>query len=162
MAMRAASKTYKRPVIQSDKPNSIKPPLKFAPPPKRGKLFDDEEEDTIVSEPCEGYWNLNYKPQDFVSKGWKDKSKFLKSLKVIEEKLKSKPPGFKSFKGYSYSRFAKGNIGDKDRVGSGEFNDMYNNKRICWPEGYGEHYIGLHDVMPTKRFYNYVISRSKK
>ena len=28
---------------------------------------------------------------------------------------------------------------------------------IRWPQGYAEHYIGKHNVMPTERFFTYIV-----
>ena len=46
-------------------------------------------------------------------------------------------------------------------VGSGEFSDLCEDgSPIAWPEGYANAYIGQHDVLPTKRFFGYVLWRA--
>ena len=51
---------------------------------------------------------------------------------------------------------------DGSNVGSGEFCDGSgpDGGAIRWPEGYARHYIGEHDVVPTRRFFEYVAWRS--
>lgn len=115
---------------------------------------------------CEGYWTLKHK----TNKKWKDKQRFLRKVNKIEkelrrlneiqEKRKGKDLYVKSYRGYAYSRIP----GKRHEiVGSKEFYDVFKNKnrkaRICWPEGYAKYYIGKHNFMPTKRFFNYVVSK---
>jgi len=117
---------------------------------------------------CEGYWDIyrptkpfdidqikkfkkikEYIPQKFISKDkWDDKNKFIKRVNKIEKELYSIGK-IQKFKGLSPSR-----IEDHVYIGSGEFYD----KNICWPQGYVSYYIDKYNVMPTLKFYNYVIN----
>ena len=119
-----------------------------------------------------------YIPQKFVSKGkWKDKKKFIKKVTKIEKELLNKGDGYKykQFrgrppsrkellnKGYcKYKQFrgrSPSRIELNHDVGNGiEFYD----KGICWPEDYVSHYIDNYNVMPTKKFYNYIINYKLK
>ena len=121
------------------------------------------------------------------SKKWSDKKKFLNMLKVIEDQsvkvegkyvtecYTKKGEGkicsrvWRNFDTERYSGTTNINyrglapcrieIGYVP-VGNKEFREYENGKSIiCWPEGYGEHYIGKHNVMPTEKFFNYVINK---
>jgi hypothetical protein len=127
---------------------------------------------------------------DGLADAWADKGVFLAAIATIERaiclgdasdiqdqgidnNLASVIPGasFASMDGFSPSRI------DGSSVGSGEFCDMCcdrqaylgtgvgageNGKgRVQWPEGYAAHYIGKYNVVPTRRFFDYVIWRSK-
>ena len=148
-----------------------------------------DEESSIQTGNCEGYWGaplstLEKKKYDFhtkkgergyikdmpviSSKKWSDKNKFLNMLKVIEDQ--SEESGTRrnfdierysgttyfNYRGLSPCRIEIGYV----PVGNKEFREYKNGKSIiCWPEGYGEHYIGKHNVMPTEKFFNYVINK---
>ena len=104
------------------------------------------------------------------SKKWSDKNKFLNMLKVIEDQsVKVDQRTFNTerysgttyfnYRGFSPCRIEIGYV----PVGNKEFGEYENGKSIiCWPEGYGEHYIGKHNVMPTEKFFNYVINKYKE
>jgi hypothetical protein len=121
------------------------------------------------------------------SKKWSDKNKFLNMLKVIEDQsvkaegkyvtecYTKKGEGkicsrvWRNFDTERYSGTTNINYRGLSPcrieiryvpVGNKEFREYENGKSIiCWPEGYGEHYIGKHNVMPTEKFFNYVINK---
>ena len=70
------------------------------------------------------------------------------------------------FSGYPFTNGAMDGLApsrmDGSNVGSGEFCDGSgpDGGAIRWPEGYARHYIGEHDVVPTRRFFEYVAWRS--
>ena len=141
----------------------ILPPPQFAPP-------------TAVV--MEGYWDpTTYRPQSFVYPGlteaWPSKASFLEAVATIEAAICLGEPSemqragcadmrgviptasFVSMDGQSPSRMKEG-----CQVGSGEFFDVCEDgARIGWPEGYAKHYVGEHEVLPTRRFYEYVVWR---
>jgi methionine aminopeptidase len=131
----------------------------------------------------EGYWSSkedstkNYFP--IISKQkWKDKNKFVNMVKLIEqniedehenkpEKLKYKGNYVKSYRGVSNSRI------DDSYVGNSEYffkladtkkksKSKSESKYMIWPSRYVEHYIEKYNVMPTKRFYNFIIDTYTK
>ncbi|CAD7950799.1 unnamed protein product [Amoebophrya sp. A120] len=65
---------------------------------------------------------------------------------------------FRQYRGLAFSRVAPGEI-----VGSGEYQAEYfdtveHERRIMvWPQGYAEHYICQHNVLPTERFFRFVV-----
>ncbi len=75
----------------------------------------------------------------------------MKHVSKIEQDLTRKGH-ILSYRGYTPSRLDPNII-----VGSKEYYDPEYN--IGWPEGYAEHYISKHNVMPTERFFNYVMSK---
>jgi len=91
---------------------------------------------------CEGYWNNNYRPV-ISNVIWKDKKQWLTKALFVEKHTNKI-----CYRGLSFSRI------DGTVVGNCEYYDNYHN--ICWPEGYIEHYIKDHNVMPTERFYHYI------
>lgn len=118
-------------------------------------------------QPAEGYWaDMESKDRNrympiISKKVWKDKLKFLQALERIEGSMPRYiwSPDTRqefynvSFRGLAYSRI------DGTGVGNSEFVDL--EKDIKWPQGYAQHYIGKHNVMPTKRFFEYVMYRIK-
>jgi hypothetical protein len=122
--------------------DTLKPPVKFSKKNKNSKR---------TCKNPEGFWSAKYKPKP--SKySWPDKLKWIARVKIVERYLMQLPPESQSyitFRGLALSRI------DDDVVGNSEFHDA----GFCWPEGYVEHYIGKYNVMPTKRFYNYINSR---
>ena len=123
---------------------------------------------------AEGYWSAEYWPQRFVHSGlseaWGDKNRFLSAVSAVERAiclgdaadaqsqglgLIGVIPGasFVAMDGSAPSRL------DDTVVGSGEFCDACEGGQIRWPEGYAQHYIGTHDVVPTRRFFQYVVRR---
>ena len=101
----------------------------------------------------EGYWAMDKKdksrpfPQKF--KGtWEDKDTFCDKVHSIEEKLEADQM---FYRGMSESRLEPGEM-----VGSGEHRDLVNG--VLWPEGYAEHYIRKHNVLPSEEFYEYVMA----
>lgn len=117
---------------------------------------------------CEGYWG-EYMPIPS-TKVWAGKNIWLQKVAAIEAYIQSLPASMTTFpmnmsrherdarrvtahwvaRGLSHSRLVSGAV-----VAAGEYED----NGICWPEGYVEHYIRDHNVMPTKRFYDYVNAR---
>jgi len=94
---------------------------------------------------CEGYWSDTYAPQVCKSV-WSSKDSFLQLVREKEAVVNH----------ISYRGMARSRIDGTD-VGSGEFVDE--DKGMCWPEGYADHYIGKYNVMPTSLFYNYIIDK---
>lgn len=91
---------------------------------------------------CEGYWSKDYKP--IVSKFiWAEKDLWIAKALYIS----SITPSI-SYRGLAFSRI------DGTIVGNKEYYDAEYD--ICWPEGYIEHYIKDNNIMPTKRFYDYI------
>lgn len=116
--------------------------------------------------PAEGYWaDIGSKDRNaympVVSKKvWKDKTKFLQALDQIEKSMPYRS-GYddewgdfyvRGYRGMSTSRI------DGSALGAAEFSDETQN--IKWPDVYAQHYIGKYNVMPTKRFFDYVVYRS--
>jgi hypothetical protein len=96
----------------------------------------------------EGYWSPTYMP--VVSKQeWKGKQQWLDKVTFIELQAEKKENDVQWMQalGYAPSRLVPNFM-----VGSGEYRDG----DVFWPEGYVEHYIRDHNVMPTRRFYNYI------
>ena len=123
---------------------------------------------------AEGYWSSEYAPQRFVHNGlseaWADKGRFLSAVSAVERAICLGGPAdaqsqglgligaipgasFVAMDGSAPSRL------DDTMVGSGEFCDACEGGQIRWPEGYARHYIGAHDVVPTRRFFEYVLQR---
>lgn len=118
--------------------------------------------------PAEGYWSdadskEKNKYMPIISKKpWPDKTKFLRAVGEIENSMprldfdirrENQPFYVVNFRGLSYSRI------NGEGVGSSEFQDTTQN--IKWPAGFVEHYIGKYNVMPTKRFFDYVVYRTQ-
>ena len=97
---------------------------------------------------CEGYWSKDYIPK-VCTLDWLDKDKFIEMANIIEEDLKKKK-SIKNYMGYAHSRLVPGH-----KVGIGTFVDP--SCDISWPEGYVQHYIRDHNVMPTEKFYDYML-----
>jgi hypothetical protein len=98
---------------------------------------------------CEGYWTKtkDNKYLPIISDNpWIDKSEWLQKAYIVN----SNTP-MVAYRGLSFSRL------DGSVVGNEEYQDTTNN--ICWPQGYIEHYIRDHNVMPTEKFYNYINTR---
>eukprot|EP00933_Yihiella_yeosuensis_P005605 TRINITY_DN11014_c0_g1_i1.p1 TRINITY_DN11014_c0_g1~~TRINITY_DN11014_c0_g1_i1.p1 ORF type:complete len:265 (-),score=58.26 TRINITY_DN11014_c0_g1_i1:505-1257(-) len=57
----------------------------------------------------------------------------------------------KSYRGLSWSRIEAGQV-----VGSKEFEDSRGRSVACWPDGFSEHYMERHDVIPSEGFAKYV------
>ncbi|CAE8584428.1 unnamed protein product [Polarella glacialis] len=55
------------------------------------------------------------------------------------------------YRGLSWSRIQPNVI-----VGSGEFQDGRGENLGCWPQGYADHYVERHGVIPSERFDAYV------
>ena len=120
----------------------ISPPPEFMPPNPAEYKY-------------QGYWGEPFKGgyQPIISsKVWPDKEKFLKAVYAIELYLK-RSGHYVQYRGFSTSRLISGK-----RVGSGgEYQD--NKYEMYWPEDYVDHYIKDHNVMPTERFFKYIIER---
>lgn len=113
---------------------------------------------------CEGVWHPNYRPVP--SKvTWRCKEDWMAKVKAIERYLKESPPevvgrdvyydrrGFFWYVTTIPCRLCPGFV----PISNGEYNDPEYD--MCWPVGYVEHYIGTHNVMPTRLFYDYVETR---
>ena len=65
-----------------------------------------------------------------------------------------------SYRGLSLSR-----IDERTFVGNKEFRDAHVPRRsggaprYCWPDGYREHYVDVHFVVPSEEFYRYVLAK---
>eukprot|EP00668_Euglena_longa_P018637 GGOE01023228.1.p1 GENE.GGOE01023228.1~~GGOE01023228.1.p1 ORF type:complete len:183 (+),score=58.57 GGOE01023228.1:34-549(+) len=101
----------------------------------------------------EGYWGFDKSdkswPWPHPFKGdWEDKEKFCNKLQGIEGKLEA---DMVSYRGLAESRLEEGEM-----VGAGEYVDHVNG--VSWPEGFGEHYIRKHNVLPSEEFFDYVLA----
>lgn len=126
----------------------------FGPPPEQTTESKDFNEPPEFMPPIplnlkgEGYWSQSYMP--IVSKKeWKGKQEWVNKVSFIELQAERKENDVKMLQalGYAPSRLVPNFM-----VGSAEYRDG----EVFWPEGYVEHYIRDHNVMPTKRFYNYI------
>lgn len=98
---------------------------------------------------------------------WEDKIKFLTALKNIELYIKTYSPT-------STSRSPRVGINGTGYIIQDILYRSYYDPRIIlgthtyydndmqWWEGYGDYYINQYNVMPTERFYTYVINRIKR
>ena len=103
---------------------------------------------------CEGYWSppLTDGHQPIICKKmWPDKVMFVRATDRTEQHL-VQTNQYKSYRGYASSRLIPGKL-----VGAKEYHDKKYN--MSWPEGYVNHYIDQHNMMPTKEFYEYVAHR---
>ena len=101
---------------------------------------------------CEGYWDEAYHPANFINQDrWSGKEEWLRRAYAVNNYLKQNRM-FNQYRGFAHSRLVAG-----QNVGSGEYYDQAYN--MCWPEGYVGHYIDDNDVMPTQRFYEYILMR---
>ncbi len=121
---------------QKQKHNILKPPEFMKPTPLS----------------CEGYWSDEYKPKKSIKK-WKDKENFIQLVEKIEThaNLNQHSLSQTAYLGKAYSRI------DHSTLSSGEFVDS--EKKICWPKEYVKHYIGKYNVMPTRRFFEYITQK---
>jgi hypothetical protein len=126
----------------------------FGPPPEQMMESKDLNEPPEFMLPVplnlkgEGYWSQTYMP--IVSeKEWSRKQEWIDKVIFIELQAERKENDVKVMQnlGYAPSRLVPNFM-----VGSAEYRDG----EVFWPEGYVEHYIRDHNVMPTKRFYNYI------
>ncbi len=77
---------------------------------------------------------------------WPGKEEFVEKLQKLQKVV-----NMTGYDGQSYSRFEK----DKT-LGSREYADY--EAMIMWPGDYLEHYIEKHNVLPSKEFYDYVMT----
>ncbi len=123
--------------------------------------FDFDRDEVIDAE---GYWALSVDPKKDIYKGkypfpkanakpWAGKEEFLKKLEKIEA-FASRDENAKIrinvFRGPAMSRL------DSGIVGCTEYVDTVNSMK--WTEGFGSHYIGKHNVKPSREFYEYVMT----
>lgn len=149
------SKPAAKPSAASKKRSLTKPPSFAAPSP-----FGI----------AEGYWEnvegvpdtwryrgdddniIHYHPRDFIDdREWKGKAAFLAAIKAIETHIRKDNPDagvFIGYKGIARSRLTG------EGVGGGEFKWH----GIKWPQGYAEHYIRDHNVMPSKRLFEHIMA----
>lgn len=108
----------------------------------------------------EGYWSEAYAPVPKKTK-WEKKSNWLKMAYRVMYYLKSKEEDGKYL---SYEGFAESVFDPDVCVGAGEYvgDTSRRGEQMSWPEGYVEYYIGVHNVMPTKRFYLYIIDEYQR
>ena len=147
VAPRVAPRVATRSGSTTASTSSISPPPEFFPP----NPFK-----------CEGFWDLPtsevkvdiYHPK-ISTLIWPDKMKFVNLVAKIEKTLFDQPGGYIPYKGYSHSRI------DNSVLGNGEYTDEIGDEIMCWPQKYVEHYIAKYNVMPTARFFNYIIKKGK-
>lgn len=132
--------------------NSIMPPPEFSKP----KPADSE---------CENEWDPKYSPK-ISNQIWKGKDQFVtlveqiqkQSITITGEKLKFQAP--LTIRKIPYTSPVLCSF-DGTPIGNNEYSEV--DKKwggICWVEGYAEHSIAKHNVMPTQKFYNYIINKS--
>jgi len=143
---------------------AIPPPPEFAPPsPFRG---------------AEGYWAPLtqrqspterspgwYAPQ-FASRPWGGKRAFAAAVRKLEARCVGRVDGMRvrTFPGWAPSRIprdllaARGYKDGRHLVGRREFYD--DREGVRWPENYVRHYVVEFDVVPTRRFFEYVCRRA--
>jgi len=80
-------------------------------------------------------------------KKWPGKSDWIRKALQVEQYLRNIGQ-IDRFRGPAFSRI------DDTPIGGSEYFDK--TPHICWPEGYVEHYIGLYNVMPSKKYYDYI------
>lgn len=109
---------------------------------------------------CQGYWSdvtetdkhEIYLPT-ISSQVWPGKQTWVDMIRSIENNFHGQEAHWSNFRGMSPSRLVPDEF-----VGSAEYSDIdVTGNKICWPEGYIEHYILNHNVMPTKLMFEYVI-----
>lgn len=104
----------------------------------------------------EGYWGQSADditefpwPRPYLHGSWPEKGVFLERLAAIEGSLAA-AGRLRQYRGLAPSRLDPGEM-----VGSGEFVDETNG--VVWPEGYAQHYVDRHNVLPSEQFYDYVM-----
>lgn len=107
----------------------------------------------------EGYWvdkgKKRYLP--VVSKKvWKHKEQFLDAVEALEKHIMSLGSSSKLYRRVQFRGKAHSRLEKDVYVGSTEYYDDV--KEIAWPGGFAAYYIGKFNVMPTKRFYEYVMN----
>ena len=111
------------------------------------KMKDDEDEPSGMR--VEGYWDTGdgvYPMPIEHSSPWEGKAEFLKKLARLEKKTERI-----YYRGLSWCR-----ICHDSAVGDSEFKDSTHG--IVWTDALGPHYIKLHNVIPSKEFFNYVMT----
>ena len=102
------------------------------------------------------YLPHRYMVQDLATV-WEDKEKFIHEACAIEQAILDGKYGTL----VKHQESAPSRISNHLLVGSSEFSDEFEEEPICWPEGYVRHYLNENDVLPTERFYHYVLWRSE-
>ena len=128
------------------KPNNVT--LNIHPPPFFAKPAPNNR--------FEGYWSKNYRPQSYQltnDQHWKDKPRFMAAVKRVEDYLNKNFMGRYRYDGMAVNRMSPGKL---KFVGDGS---EYVGKDFRWPYKYVEHYIGQYNVMPSKRFFDYIVQR---
>ena len=106
---------------------------------------------------CEGHWDLEpgqYSPAgDYLPVSskyqWPDKKEWLAAAYKVNKWMKDHK-FYSQMRGYAPSRLTG------EHVGSGS----YQEPNMCWPENYIGHYIEDNNVMPTQKFYTYIITKA--
>jgi hypothetical protein len=137
-----------QPLLYNTRVNPMAPPI---PQFDRLLMSVDREDNRYL---VEGYWAPTIRntttgypwPRSYGGNDWPNKDRFLEKLRRIELLLS---PDKLSFRGLSPSRFVRGQL-----LGNKEFIDHINCVR--WPEDYADHYVRMHNVMPSAQFYDYV------
>jgi hypothetical protein len=128
---------------------------KISPPPEymRPSPFDEEGQWSSKGERgrTKGYYPVPSKLD------WKDKEKFVKAVLEMERFMWNKrvSPFRMVFRGILPSMLEKGVV-----LGISTFVD--DDQDMRWRGAHVHHYIGKWNVMPTKRFYDYVMYRLQK
>ena len=101
---------------------------------------------------CEDNWSEEYQPSPSILK-WKDKKAFCDQVTKIESHIRShNKTNYRLF--YTIFRSAI----DGTKLGSGVYYDEFEGQTICWKVMYARHYIQKHNVMPSERFFRFVVS----
>ena len=91
---------------------------------------------------------------------WPGKQEFMNKVRKVEEFFKDgKNPNYEMMgqDGLALSRIEKtSKDGSEVWVGSDEYHD--HNAKMCWPQNYINHYIEKHNVLPSKKFYEYIMN----
>jgi len=155
------------PVITPPSVQSSLPPSSFQSSSQQGVQYGLSPPEFMppTKLSCEGYWDIrSYNSQSSYSpdsrylpipsnKVWSEKQVWMNKAKAVEEYIKvmSKEDPTGSIKYQCYRGMSRCRLCDQF-VGNCE----YQHKGMCWPSNYIEHYIGYHNVMPTKRFYEFI------
>jgi hypothetical protein len=126
--------------------------------------FDLESMESAANgkEKYEGFWRSAQVPKDKYDREpwpishdqpWEGKEEFLKKLRA-----KQKTCSTNAYDGWSTCRLLGQDGCKKGENGSNDYVAKSGTVEITWPEGY-EHYIQVHNVIPSKEFYNFIMHK---
>eukprot|EP00754_Rhynchopus_humris_P040443 Rhum_TRINITY_DN23484_c0_g1::Rhum_TRINITY_DN23484_c0_g1_i1::g.178091::m.178091 len=103
---------------------------------------------------CEGWWSEELPPVPH-DKPWCGKAAFVRRLREVEALAGVEGSGVTSQtqRGLAQSRL------DDEWLGNVEFHDTQ--EKVCWTGDLREHYVGKHNVVPSRAFVDYVVSRAR-